>query len=90
MWHWSGIVHSTNLLLCGSRVSWLPVIKVNLASFENPIFLDRVALAAPPCGSDRLRHFPAHDLTLASLRSRRAKHFFSPLPQTLRPCSMEN
>ena len=40
------------------RPGWLPVIKVSLASFENPIFLDRVALAAPPCGSDRLRHVP--------------------------------
>jgi hypothetical protein len=40
------------------RPRWLPVIKVNSASFENPIFLDRVALAAPPCGSDRLRHVP--------------------------------
>jgi len=40
------------------RPGWLPVIKVNLASFEDPIFLDRVALAAPPCGSDLLRHVP--------------------------------
>ena len=33
-------------------------IRVNLACFENPIFLDCVVLAAPPCGSDRLRHVP--------------------------------
>ena len=26
-----------------------------LASIEDPFLLDRVALAAPPCGSDRLR-----------------------------------